>query len=68
MNDTHVALIVVNGAQLADPDGHADGTVIDDPVHTAQVAPTILKALGLNPRKLDAVRIEHTAVLPGAEN
>jgi len=30
---------------------------------TAQVAPTILKALGLDPRALDAVRAEGTAVL-----
>jgi len=31
---------------------------------TAQVAPTILKALGLNPADLDAVKAEGTAVLP----
>jgi arylsulfatase A-like enzyme len=31
---------------------------------TAQVAPTIVKALGLDPNALDAVRIEGTAVLP----
>jgi hypothetical protein len=31
---------------------------------TAQVAPTILKALGLDPSALDAVRAEGTAVLP----
>ncbi len=35
------------------------------PVHTAQVAPTILKVLGLNPENLDGVRIEGTEVLPG---
>jgi hypothetical protein len=29
-----------------------------------QVAPTILRALGLDPRALDAVRIEGTSVLP----
>jgi Type I phosphodiesterase / nucleotide pyrophosphatase len=34
-------------------------------VGTAQVAPTILKALGLNPNLLDAVRAEGTPVLPG---
>ncbi|WP_158943035.1 alkaline phosphatase family protein [Granulicella sp. S190] len=33
-------------------------------VGTAQVAPTILKALGLDPKALDAVRIEGTGVLP----
>jgi phosphoglycerol transferase MdoB-like AlkP superfamily enzyme len=35
-------------------------------VETTQVAPTILKLLGLNPGDLQAVRIEHTSVLPGA--
>lgn len=33
-------------------------------VGTAQVAPTILKALGLNPTALDAVKVEGTPVLP----
>jgi hypothetical protein len=33
-------------------------------VGTAQVAPTILKALGLNPWQLYAVRQEGTPVLP----
>ena len=33
-------------------------------VGTAQVAPTILKALGINPNALDAVRAEGTSVLP----
>ena len=36
-------------------------------VGTAQVAPTILKALGLNPSALDAVRIEGTSVLPAVQ-
>lgn len=34
-------------------------------VETTQVAPTTLKLLGLNPINLEAVQIEHTAVLPG---
>ena len=34
-------------------------------VETVQVAPTILQALGLNPRALQAVQIEGTEVLPG---
>ena len=34
-------------------------------VQTAQIAPTILALLGLDPRELDAVRIDGTAVLPG---
>jgi arylsulfatase A-like enzyme len=33
-------------------------------VGTVQVAPTILKALGIDPSALDAVRIEGTSVLP----
>lgn len=34
-------------------------------VTTAQIAPSILTLLGLNPMALDAVRIDHTRVLPG---
>ncbi len=34
---------------------------------TTQVAPTILKALGLNPKALDAVRIEGTTALPDVQ-
>ena len=34
-------------------------------VQTAQVAPTALKLLGLDPDKLDAVRVEGTQALPG---
>jgi hypothetical protein len=34
-------------------------------VETTQVAPTILRLLGLNPDRLRAVQIEHTRVLPG---
>jgi hypothetical protein len=37
------------------------------PVETTQVAPTILKLLGLNPQELQAVRIEHTGVLPAVQ-
>jgi hypothetical protein len=36
-------------------------------VGTAQVAPTILQALGIDPRELDAVRKEGTAVLPAIQ-
>lgn len=35
------------------------------PVETTQIAPTILDLLGLSPSQLQAVRIEHTRVLPG---
>jgi len=37
------------------------------PVLTAQLAPTILQLLGLNPFLLQAVQLEKTAVLPGFE-
>jgi hypothetical protein len=33
-------------------------------VETEQIAPSILKLLGLDPNFLQAVQIEHTAVLP----
>jgi hypothetical protein len=56
-DDTNVILIVSNP-------GFA-GTTINTPVQTAQIAPTILAALGLDPATLDAVRIEGTPVLPG---
>jgi len=38
--------------------------VLKTPVTTAQVAPSILHALGLNPRTLKSVQIEKTDVLP----
>jgi hypothetical protein len=36
-------------------------------VGTAQVAPTILKALGLPIQSLEAVRVEGTGVLPAIQ-
>jgi hypothetical protein len=36
-------------------------------VATTQIAPTILKVLGLDPSELDGVRLEGTRVLPGFE-
>lgn len=56
-DDTHVALLV--SAKDIKP-----GTVADK-VETRQVAPTILKALGMDPQALDAVRVQHTPSLPG---
>ena len=56
--DRDVALIV-SGAGV---DGQ--GEVNDQSVETTQIAPTILALLGLNPRSLQAVQIEHTRVLP----
>ena len=50
--------IVVSGAGV-----DARG-VNGDKVETTQIAPTILRLLGLDPQRLQAVRIEHTDVLP----
>jgi hypothetical protein len=57
--DTNVGLIV-SGAGA--PVG-----VIKTPVATSQVAPTILQALGIDPKGLRSVRVEKTDVLPGME-
>jgi len=56
--DTNVGLIV------STPGMHA--SVLKTPVATSQVAPTILKALGIDPRALYSVRVEKTPVLPGS--
>ncbi|WP_030436803.1 alkaline phosphatase family protein [Actinoplanes subtropicus] len=55
--DRHVP-IVVSGPG-------AGRRTVDAPVETTQIAPTILRLLGLDPRELAAVRIQHTAPLPG---
>jgi hypothetical protein len=55
-DDTNVMLLVSNA-------NFQPRTVLAE-VGTAQVAPTILKALELDPAELDAVRIEGTGVLP----
>lgn len=55
-DDTNVMLLVTNPRFSAQ-------TVWAETT-TRQVAPTILRALGLDPRDLDAVREEGTAVLP----
>jgi len=55
--DTHVALLVSSPG--------FSQRMIKTPVQTTQIAPTILKALGLNPRTLQAVEKENTTSLPG---
>jgi hypothetical protein len=62
-DDTHVALLVVNGRSEREDDG-SRARVVSSPVFTRQIAPTILQFLGLNPEALDSVRIEETATLP----
>jgi predicted AlkP superfamily pyrophosphatase or phosphodiesterase len=56
-SDTNVGLIVSNpGLQPS---------VVKTPVSTSQVAPTILRALGIDPQALNSVQVEQTQVLPG---
>jgi Type I phosphodiesterase / nucleotide pyrophosphatase len=56
-DDTNVVMLLYNPTFKP--------STIRSVVGTAQVAPTILKALGLNPTLLDAVKAEGTPVLPG---
>ena len=57
LDDTHVGMLVsMPGLRHR---------TIDARVHTTQVAPTILRALDLNPEALDGVRKEGTRTLPG---
>jgi hypothetical protein len=56
-DDTNVMLLLSNPA-------YSPKSFIT-PVQTKQVAPTILRALGLDPNALQAVKIEGTPVLPG---
>jgi hypothetical protein len=56
-DDRNVLLIVSNP--------NYKSTTFLDQVETRQIAPTIVKALGLDPNLLDAVQSEHTQTLPG---
>ena len=56
-DDTNVMLLVSNP--------HISPETVTSFVETTQVAPTILKILGLDPNNLDAVQKEGTPVLPG---
>ncbi len=55
-DDTNVILLLSNPS--------LPPATVTTPVQTMEIAPTILKALGLNPNALDSVQIEGTAVLP----
>jgi hypothetical protein len=44
--------------------GLRHGRTVNEPLETTRIAPTILALLGLNPGSLQAVRAEHTRVLP----
>jgi arylsulfatase A-like enzyme len=56
-DDVHVALIASHPG--------IGKITINTAVATTQIAPTILKVLGLDPDELEAVRLEGTRVLPG---
>jgi hypothetical protein len=56
-DDTNVMILVSNP--------RFSPKTLTTPVQTAQVAPTILEALGLDPSSLQAVQVEGTEVLPG---
>jgi hypothetical protein len=58
-DDTNVALLVSNPK--------IESEHVSSKVTTTEIAPTILKLLGLNPRALQAVREEHTQLLPEIE-
>jgi arylsulfatase A-like enzyme len=58
-DDTNVMLL------LSNPEFRA--STVKAEVGTAQVAPTILQALGIDPSALQAVRIEGTSVLPAVQ-
>lgn len=44
-----------------------DRTLIKFSVQTSQIAPSLLRLLGLNPNSLDAERLEKTPLLPGLD-
>jgi hypothetical protein len=58
-DDTNVIMLLSNPS--------FDHKTVKSPVETAQVAPTILRALGLDPDDLQAVRKDGTTVLPGLD-
>ena len=58
-DDTNVMLLVSNPIFPA--------KTVTSPVETAQIAPTILAALGLDSNQLQAVQLEHTQVLPAVQ-
>jgi hypothetical protein len=58
-DDTNVMLLVSHPSLAS--------RTVTSPVETMQVAPTILKVLGLDPGALDGVRLEGTQVLPAVQ-
>ncbi len=60
--DRNVPIVVATVSHIGI--GSTRGSVVSAPVETTQIAPTVLSLLGLDPQSLQAVRIEHTQVLP----
>jgi len=60
-DDRDVPLVV---SSLRGEHHETGASTVTSTVETTQIAPTILKLLGLNPRALQAVQIEGTKVLP----
>jgi hypothetical protein len=58
-DDTHTLLVISNP--------NLKSKQVNKSVTNMQVAPTILQLLGLNPKALEAVRMEHTELLPSLE-
>ncbi|HWT35016.1 MAG TPA: alkaline phosphatase family protein [Paraburkholderia sp.] len=58
-DDSHLGLVV------SFPDGCYHGKKVERRVTTTQVAPTILRALGIEPDALHSVKVEGTRALPG---
>jgi hypothetical protein len=58
-DDTNVMMLLSNPS--------FDPHTVTSPVETAQIAPTILEALGLDPGQLDTVQKEHTQTLPAVQ-
>ena len=58
-DDTNVMMVLSNPSFTP--------STVNAPVETMQVAPTVLRALGLDPSQLQSVQIEGTAVLPATQ-
>jgi type I phosphodiesterase/nucleotide pyrophosphatase len=57
LDDVNVALLVSNP--------NLGASTVQSPVETTQIAPSILRALGLDPNALQAVQAQKTQALPG---
>ena len=58
-DDTNVILLVSNPSFRRE--------TVTTAVQTAQIGPTILEALGLDPNQLQGVQLEHTQLLPAVQ-